>query len=132
MPQLSLQVLSDPAEFLLLVPVAVFFPGFSHHTARIGCSCRHEAAPRPVPHGSPDPFHQGTNILLEKETQPPVTEEKTFNHCRMSTKADTSKLKPSSTCSAPAPELQDGHGRQPKPASSSSSAKLCRVPSVCH
>lgn len=125
-------MLSDPADFLLLVPVSVFFPGLSYHIARIGCSHRHEAAPRPVPHGSPDPFHQGTNVLLEKETQSAVTEEKILNHCSMSVKPDTGKLKPSRTCSAPAPELQEGQGRQPEPASSSSSAKLCRVPSIRH
>lgn len=78
--QLSLQVLGDPANFLLLVPVSVFFPGLPYHTPRIGCSHRHEAAAGPVSHGSPDPFHQGTNILLEEETPSPVTDKKTFNH----------------------------------------------------
>lgn len=114
MPQLGLQVLGDPADFLLLVPVPVFFPGLSHHVGRVGCSRRHEAAPRPVAHGSPDPFHQGTNVLLEKETQPPVTKEKILNHCSTSVTPDTSRLKPSRACPAPAPELQECHGRQPK------------------
>lgn len=101
MPQLSLQVLCDPADFLLPVPVSVFFPGLSYHIGRVGCSHRHEAAARPVAHGSPDPFHQGTNVLLEKETQPRS----------LSVKPDTGKLKPSRARSAPAPELQEGHGR---------------------
>lgn len=70
MPQLSLQVLRDPADFLLLVPVPVFFPGLSHHAGRTGCRQRHEAAARPVAHGGPDPLHQGTHVLLERETQP--------------------------------------------------------------
>lgn len=115
MPQLSLQVLRDPADFLFLVPVPMFFPGLSHHIGRVGCSCRHEAAPRPVAHGSPDTFHQGTNVLLEKETQPPVTEEKILNHCSLSVKPDTGKLRP---CSRAA-----GRSRQ--------AAKACQQLQVC-
>lgn len=68
LPQLSLQVLSDPANFLLPVPVSVFFPRLSYHVARIGGSHRHKTAAGPVSHCSPDPFHQGTNVLLEEET----------------------------------------------------------------
>ena len=67
-PQLSLQVLRDPANFLLLVPVAVFFPGLSYHIPRNGRSHRHEATAGPVPHCSPDPFHQGANVFLKEET----------------------------------------------------------------
>lgn len=126
-PQLSLQVFRDPADFLLLVPIAVFFPGLSNHIARTGCSDRHKATPRPVAHGSPDPFHQGTNVLLEN-TQPPVTEEKIFPHRSTPVKPAPGKLKGSKAH----PELQEGHSRQPKPASSSSSARLGRVPSSCH
>lgn len=73
-------MLSDPANFLLLVPVAMFFPGLSYHTPRIGCRHRHEATARPVSHRSSDAFHQSTNVLLERGTQSPVTDEKICNH----------------------------------------------------
>lgn len=79
-PWLILQVLGDPAYFLLLVPVAMFFPGLSYHAPSTGCRHRHKAAARSVSHRSPDAFHQSTNILLEGETQSPVTDEKICNH----------------------------------------------------
>lgn len=60
-------MLVETAHFLLLVLVAVFFPGFSHHPLCSSSFWANRAAAWLVAHDGLNPLGQGLHILLNKE-----------------------------------------------------------------
>lgn len=65
-----IQVLVEPTTFLLLISVAMFFPGLPSPALRAHSSCSHQAAPRLVAHHSLDSFGQSSHIFLANKRKP--------------------------------------------------------------